>query len=299
MVSNALDESPWILNMTHNHSETSEVAGFLGRFPPLTSSMTSDSTAAAKTTRTVSKQVHIKGKDNPKGLRDIPFALPEVSKEDRSRALKIANALRKHYPDSKCELDFSAPHELLIATILSAQSTDAGVNKATPGLFAAFKTPADYANSTPEEIEGYVKTIGLFRNKAKAIHASMTRVVEVYGGEVPGNMEDLLTLRGVARKTANVVLGNAFGINDGVTVDTHVQRLVWRLGIVDEPKMDTGKIEKLLMALMPRPRWSEIGHTMVLHGRYSCTARPNCKHDHPICVKFGVNCDQAYNKSKL
>ncbi|MGJ8635366.1 MAG: endonuclease III [Phycisphaerales bacterium] len=246
-----------------------------------------------------SKGVHPKGKDNPKGLRDIPFALPEVSKEDKAHALKLANALRKHYPDSKCELDFTTPHELLIATILSAQSTDAGVNKATPGLFNAFPTPADYAASSPEGIEPYVKTIGLFRNKAKSIHASMTRVCDVYGGEVPGTMEDLLTLRGVARKTANVVLGNAFGINDGITVDTHVQRLVWRFGIVDHPKLDTNKIEKLLMALFPRPRWSEIGHMLVLHGRYNCSARPNCTHEHPICKRFGVNCDQPYNKSKL
>lgn len=255
--------------------------------------------ASANPSKSQSKGVHPKGKDNPRGLKDIPFALPEVTKEQRAHALKLSNALRKHYPDSKCELDFTNPHELLIATILSAQSTDAGVNKATPGLFKAFKTPAAYAASTPEGIEPYVKTIGLFRNKAKSIHAAMTRVVEVYDGEVPGTMEDLLSLRGVARKTANVVLGNAFGINEGITVDTHVQRLVWRFGILDHAKLDTNKIEKLLMALFPRPRWSEIGHTLVLHGRYNCTARPNCKHDHPICVKFGERCDEPYNKSKL
>jgi endonuclease III len=242
---------------------------------------------------------HPKGKDNPRGLKDIPFALPEVTTEERSRALKVANALRKHYPDAYCELTFSTPHELLIATILSAQSTDAGVNKATPGLFKAFPTPADYAASTPEKIEPYIKTIGLFRNKAKSIHASMTSVVNDFDGEVPSTMEELLTLRGVARKTANVVLGNAFGINVGFTVDTHIQRLAWRLGFVDEPKMDTAKVEKLLMALFPRPRWSELGHALVFHGRYACSARPNCKHDHPICKKFGVNCDKPYNKSKL
>jgi len=243
--------------------------------------------------------IHPKGKDNPRGLKDIPFALPEVTKEDRAHALKIANALAKHYPDAHCELEFTNPHELLIATILSAQSTDAGVNKATPALFKAFKTPADYAASSPEKIEPWIKTIGLFRNKAKSIHASMTMIVQDYDGQVPNTMEDLLKLRGVARKTANVVLGNAFGINAGVTVDTHIQRLSWRLGLVDEPKMDTAKIEKLLMALFPRSRWSQLGHAMVFHGRYNCTARPNCKHDHPICVKFGVNCDKPYNKSKL
>lgn len=243
--------------------------------------------------------IHPKGKDNPRGLKDIPFALPEVTKEDRAHALKIANALKKHYPDAHCELEFTNPHELLIATILSAQSTDAGVNKATPALFKAFKTPADYSASSPEKIEPWIKTIGLFRNKAKSIHASMTMIVQDFEGQVPSTMEDLLKLRGVARKTANVVLGNAFGINVGVTVDTHIQRLSWRLGLVDEPKMDTAKIEKLLMALFPRSRWSQLGHAMVFHGRYNCTARPNCKHDHPICVKFGVNCDKPYNKSKL
>jgi len=252
--------------------------------------------APSKAPKKASQGTHPKGKDNPRGLKDIPFALPEVSKEDRAHALKIANALRKHYPDAHCELNFSNPHELLIATILSAQSTDAGVNKATPALFAHFKTPADYAASSPEGIEPWIKTIGLFRNKAKSIHASMTMVVEEFGGEVPGNMEDLLKLRGVARKTANVVLGNAFGINDGITVDTHVQRLAWRFGLVDEPKMDPGKIEKRLMALFPRTRWSELGHAMVFHGRYNCTARPNCTHNHPVCKKFGIRCDELYKK---
>lgn len=246
------------------------------------------------------KAPHPKGTDNPRGLRDIPMALPEVTKEARAHARKIADALKKHYPDARCELDFSSPHELLIATILSAQSTDAGVNKATPGLFAAFRTPEDYAKATPGEIEGYINSIGLFRNKAKAVHAAMTTIVEDFGGEVPGTMEDLLTLRGVARKTANVVLGNAFGKNEGITVDTHVMRLSWRWGLCvkddGSPLKDGAKIEKHLMALFPRPRWTEIGHAMVLHGRYNCTARPNCEHDHPICVKFGVNCDKPYKK---
>lgn len=233
---------------------------------------------------------HPKGKDNPRGLKDIPFALPGVTRTEKSRARRIADTLDEHYPDAFCELTHSNAHELLIATILSAQSTDAGVNKATPNLFKAFKTPADYAKASPEQIEPYIKTIGLFRSKAKSIHEAMTRVVEEYEGEVPGTMEDLLTLRGVARKTANVVLGNAFGINDGFVVDTHVQRLSWRLGLVDEPKTNTAFIEKRLMALFPRDRWSRLGHQFVFHGRYACTARPNCKHDHPICVKFGVNC---------
>lgn len=244
-------------------------------------------------------EVHPKGANNPRGLRDIPFALPEVTKAEKARAKRIADALEEHYPDAFCELTHSNAHELVIATILSAQSTDAGVNKATPELFDAFPTPADYAAASPEAIEPYIKTIGLFRSKAKSIHAAMTTVVENFGGEIPSSMDDLLTLRGVARKTANVVLGNAFGINAGFVVDTHVQRLAWRLGLVEGPKEDTGKIEKRMMALMPRDRWSRLGHQLVFHGRYACTARPNCKHDHPICKAYGVNCDKPYNKSKL
>tara|TARA_R110002073_G_scaffold1715_3_gene12252 strand:- start:2979 stop:3764 length:786 start_codon:yes stop_codon:yes gene_type:complete len=237
--------------------------------------------------------VHPKGKDNPKGLQDIPFALPKVTAAEKRLALRIDEALQEGYPDAYCELEFSNAHELLIATILSAQSTDAGVNKATPGLFKKFKTIASFAKSSPEQIEPYIKTIGLFRNKAKSIHASMTMCMEDFGGEVPGNMVDLLKLRGVARKTANVVLGNAFGINDGFTVDTHVQRLSWRWGIVDDPKTNTALIEKKLMAMFPRDHWSRLGHQMVFHGRYNCTARPNCTHDHPICLAFGKRCQDV------
>ena len=244
----------------------------------------------------VKNQAHPKGKANPRGLRDIPFALPEVSVSEKRRARRLADALQEHYPDAYCELTHRNAHELLIATILSAQSTDAGVNKATPALFRAYTTPADFAAAKIEEIEQYIRTIGLFRGKARSIHEAMTRVVEEYDGQVPGTMEDLLTLRGVARKTANVVLGNAFGINMGFVVDTHVQRLSWRFGIVDEPKMNTAMIEKKLMALFPRDLWSRLGHQFVFHGRYSCTARPNCKHDHPICKKFGINCDQPLRK---
>jgi len=241
---------------------------------------------------------HPKGKDNPKGLRDIPFALPEVTPAEKKKAKAIDAMLQKEYPDAYCELEFSNAHELLLATILSAQATDAGVNKATPGLFAKFKTPADYAASTPEGIEPYVKTIGLFRSKAKSIHASMTMVCEDFGGEIPSNMNDLLKLRGVARKTANVVLGNAFGINDGFTVDTHIQRLSWRWGFFDDPNANTAQIEKKLMALFPRAHWSRLGHQMVFHGRYHCTARPNCTHEHALCAKFGVRCSEVLPPKK-
>lgn len=240
----------------------------------------------------MSADPHPKGKANPPGLRDIPFALPKVTGAQKKRAGKIADALQQHYPDAYCELTHSSAHELLIATILSAQSTDAGVNKATPELFKAFPSPRDYADSSPEDIEPYIKTIGLYRSKAKSIYEAMTRVVEEYNGQVPGTMDELLTLRGVARKTANVVLGNAFGINMGFVVDTHVQRLSWRLGLTEDPNMSTAIIEKKLMALFPREHWSRLGHQLVFHGRYACTARPNCTHEHPICVEFGVNCDK-------
>ncbi|MEX0875909.1 MAG: endonuclease III [Phycisphaerales bacterium] len=245
-----------------------------------------------------SAKPHPKGKDNPRGLKDLPFALPEVTPAEKRRARRIAEALDEHYPHAHCELVYSNPHELLIATILSAQSTDAGVNKATPALFKKFKTPADFAASSPEQIEPYIKTIGLYRGKARSIHEAMTRVVEDYGGQVPDSMEDLLTLRGVARKTANVVLGNAFDIHVGMPVDTHIQRLAWRFGLVDEPKMDPKVIEKRLLALFPRERWCMIGHQIIFHGRAACTARPNCTHDHPICVKFGVNCVEPPRKKK-
>ena len=148
---------------------------------------------------------------------------------ERQRLLAM---LDKHWSHADCELAFTSPHELLVATILSAQSTDAGVNKATPALFKAFPTPADYAKATPAQIEPYIRSIGLYRNKAKAIHAAMAALVENFRGQVPRSMDELLTLRGVARKTANVVLGNAFGIQMGIPVDTHVQRLAARFELV-------------------------------------------------------------------
>lgn len=228
---------------------------------------------------------------NPRGLRDIPFALPDVTDEQKRRARRLADALRTHYPDAHCELNYRSPHELLVATILSAQTTDAGVNKATPALFERFPTPEAFAASSPAQIEPYIRSLGFFRNKAKAVHGAMTAVAEEYGGEVPGTMEELLSLRGVARKTANVVLGNAFGINVGFVVDTHIQRLAWRLGLVTKAeKDDPKKIERKLMALFPRPRWCELSHQLIWHGRRACPARGNKAHEHPICKRFGVRC---------
>jgi len=226
---------------------------------------------------------------NPRGLRDLPFALPVVGQSDRRRARRLADALAEHYPDAGCELRYSSPHELLIATILSAQTTDVSVNKATPALFARFPSPADYAASTPEQIEPYVRSLGFFRNKARAIHSAMRDVVERHGGEVPQTMDELLELRGVARKTANVVLGNAFGINVGFVVDTHIDRLSKRLCLVP---MDASvpMIERSLMALFPRDRWTELSHQIIWHGRRACSARRRACSDHPICRGFGRCC---------
>ncbi|RMH13490.1 MAG: endonuclease III, partial [Planctomycetota bacterium] len=208
---------------------------------------------------------------------------------EKRRARRLAAALAEHYPDAHCELDYTSPHELLVATILSAQATDAGVNKVTPRLFKAFPTPADYAASTPAQIEPYIKSIGLYRNKAKAIHAAMKEICERFDGQVPQTMDELLTLRGVARKTANVVLGNAFGINVGFVVDTHIQRLARRFDLVPEDASVT-TTERRLMVLMPRQRWCELSHQFIWHGRRVCTARVRTCQDHPICKRFGRRC---------
>lgn len=218
----------------------------------------------------------------------LPLALPRVSAAAKARAGLLYEALAKRYPDAHCELNYDAskPHELLIATILSAQATDAGVNKATPGLFRAFPAPADYARATPEAIEPYIRTIGLYRNKAKAVHAAMASVVRDFGGEVPRTMEELLTLRGVARKTANVVLGNAFGINVGVVVDTHVERLAKRLGLAPAAA-SVAMVERHLMARFPRETWCMLSHLLIFHGRRACKARGGLCAADEICRRFG------------
>jgi len=225
--------------------------------------------------------------------------LPRKTAAQKARALEILGELKRRYPDAHCELDWSKPHELLLATILSAQCTDASVNRATPGLFRAFPTPADYARATPAEIEPHIRSIGLFRNKAKAVHETCRRLVEHYGGEVPRTMEELLTLRGVARKTANVVLGNCFGINEGVVVDTHVERLSQRFGL------SRGKtplaIERDLMALFPREDWCLLSHLLIFHGRRACKARGgNCAGD-ALCRRFcadGIKAARAEEKPR-
>jgi endonuclease-3 len=215
------------------------------------------------------------------------FDLPAKTAAQKRRATQILDGLYACYPDAHCELDYTNAHELLIAVILSAQATDVSVNKVTPELFRTFPTPADYAASSPARLEPYLKTIGLFRNKAKAVHAAMTMIVEEYDGTVPDTMKDLLRLRGVARKTANVVLGNVFGINEGVVVDTHVARLAQRFGLSEHT--DVKKIERDLMALFPRPHWTMLSHLLIFHGRRVCKARGGTCTEHPLCRKYCAN----------
>jgi len=217
------------------------------------------------------------------------LALPRKTAAQKERAKRVLAELYKYYPNAHCELDYKTPHELLVATILSAQATDAAVNKATPALFRAFPTPAAFAAATPAQIEPYVKSLGFFRNKSKAVHGAMTMVVNEHGGKVPNTMADLLKLPGVARKTANVVLGNAYGINDGVVVDTHVIRVAKRLGLTNHS--DPKKIELDLMALFPPEEWTMLSHLLIWHGRRACKARGGSCNEHPLCRKFCKNCN--------
>ena len=187
----------------------------------------------------------------------------------------LLERLADAWPDAHCELDHKNAFELLVATILSAQCTDVRVNLTTPALFAKFPTPEKMAGATPAAIEALVKSTGFYRNKTKSILGAARRIVTEYGGRVPDNMADLLTLPGVARKTASVVLGNAFHKNEGIAVDTHVMRLTqrWKITKHDEPK----KIEEELMKLLPRERWTSFSHQTIFHGRRTCFARkPDC-----------------------
>lgn len=216
--------------------------------------------------------------------------LPRKSKEQINRSRDLLEDLYQHYPDPHCELEHNNPFELLIATILSAQCTDVRVNKVTPVLFDAYPTPEAMARAPLEDLEELVRTTGFYRNKAKSLKESSQTIVEEFDGEVPQTMDELLTLRGAARKTANVVLGNAFNKNIGVVVDTHVKRLANRFGLTREKK-NTNKIEKHLMALFPQESWTDLSHLMIHHGRNACKARISDPPDHPICIKYGKKCE--------
>ncbi len=200
------------------------------------------------------------------------------------RASRLLAALRRRYPDAHCALDWKEPHELLVATILSAQATDATVNRATPALFAAHPGVAALARAGVGGIEPYLRTINFWRMKARAVHESMVAIERDHQGEVPRTMEALTALRGVARKTANVLLGNAFGINEGVVVDTHVGRLARRFGLSKHD--DPVKVERDLMALFPRRAWCLLSHLLIAHGRGVCKARGGACAGDAICRRY-------------
>jgi len=193
----------------------------------------------------------------------------------RERVKQLIKAFPEVYPGAHCELDFKNPLQLLIATILSAQCTDKRVNMVTPALFKKYRTAADYAKAAPAELENAIKSTGFFRNKAKSIRAATLTIIEKFNGRVPETMDELRELPGVGRKTANVVLGNAFGKNEGIVVDTHVVRLSQRLGLTKQT--DPEKIERDLMKLVPREHWTNWSHWLIWHGRRRCYARkPDC-----------------------
>jgi endonuclease-3 len=203
--------------------------------------------------------------------------MPRESKRARKeRALRVFDLLAEEYPDAECELDFEDPFQLAVATILSAQTTDERVNSVTPELFRRYPTASALATASPQDVEEIVRSTGFFRNKAKNIIGFARGVMEEHGGSVPRSMVDLTRLPGVGRKTANVVLGNAFGIDEGVVVDTHVSRLSRRLLFSDEETPE--KIEAQLMALFPPERWTLLAHLLIWHGRRVCDARrPRCE----------------------
>ena len=203
----------------------------------------------------------------------------ETEAERRARVRKIIARLEKAYPEATCALHHKSALELLVATILSAQSTDARVNMVTPALFAKYKTAQDFASADPRVLEQEIHSTGFFRNKTKSIIGMAQALIERHGGTVPDTMEQLVRLPGVGRKTANVVLGTWFGKNEGIVVDTHVQRIATLLALTKEN--DPVKIERDLMTLVPRDKWTWFSHTLIRHGRRVCIARrPKCE----ICV---------------
>jgi endonuclease-3 len=196
---------------------------------------------------------------------------------NRERVAQLVKTLPKVYPNAHCELNFRSPLELLVATILSAQCTDKRVNLVTPILFAKYRTARDYANASPAALERLIRSTGFFRSKTRSIRAAAAAIVTEHAGRVPDSMEKLYGLPGVGRKTANVILGNAFAKEEGIVVDTHVARLSHRLRLTRQT--DPEKIERDLMKLVPRPDWTNWSHWLIWHGRRRCFARrPDCHH---------------------
>ncbi len=213
----------------------------------------------------------------------------ETVSQKKSRVQEIQSVLKKSYPSAKCSLDFTNPLELLVATILSAQCTDVRVNQVTQTLFKKYRTASDYAQAKLSALEQEIHSTGFYKNKTKSIINCCKAIVERYGGKVPNRMEDLVQLAGVGRKTANVILGNAYGI-PGIVVDTHVRRLSMRLGLTTNT--DPDKIEQDLMSLFPQKDWTWISHALIHHGRVCCTAKkPNCPQCplEQLCPKIGVS----------
>jgi endonuclease III len=194
-------------------------------------------------------------------------------------APEVVARLKTEYPDARTELTWTNPLELLVATMLSAQTTDVQVNKVTQSLFAKYRTAEDFANSDPDDLEEDIRPTGFYRNKARSLRGMASALVDEHEGEVPRTMRELVALPGVGRKTANVVLGNAFGVDEGIVVDTHVRRVSGRLGLTQN--RDPAKIEQDLMEVVPKEDWTVFSHLLILHGRRICKSRkPDC----PNCV---------------
>jgi endonuclease-3 len=215
----------------------------------------------------------------------------ELNPQLKQKTRRIIATLKRAYPDAKCALNHSNAFELLIATILSAQCTDTRVNIVTADLFRKYRKPEDYLKVSPTTLQKEIRTTGFFRNKAKSIQGTAKMLTEKYSGRVPHTMEEMLELPGVARKTANVVLGNAFGISSGVVVDTHVTRLSHRLGLSQEKQAE--KIEKDLIGLVPKKDWVIFSHLLIFHGRNICKAR------NPLCADCVVEkfCPSSFLKT--
>jgi endonuclease III len=214
---------------------------------------------------------------------------PKTAAERKERVAEILRRLERMYPGATCALTHSNPWQLLVATILSAQCTDKRVNEVTPGLFRKYPTPQDFAATRPEVLADDIRSTGFFNNKAKSIVGAANRVVSEFGGKVPRTMEEMLTIPGAARKTANVVLGTAYGIASGIVVDTHVQRISNRLDFTKNT--DPVKIEQDLVKIIPRDKWIVFSHEIILHGRALCVAR------NPKCAECDLN-DVCYAKDK-
>jgi endonuclease III len=215
---------------------------------------------------------------------------PKTAAAREERVAEILRGLDRMYPNASCALRYENPWQLLVATILSAQCTDKRVNEVTPDLFAKYPTPADFAAVKPEVLANDIRSTGFFNNKAKAITGAAKRVMGEFGGQVPRTMEEMLTIPGAARKTANVVLGTAYGIASGIVVDTHVQRISQRLDLTKNS--DPGKIEQDLMKIVAKEKWILFAHQVILHGRALCQAR------NPKCASCGLN-GICYAKDKM